>query len=133
MQISQIRQRIVHDRMRRTTFSLSPFGIFPYRSNGDKLGTMSKQAQRKSKTDTKTDRKQQTADSRSSQSIATAMKESELRAQCTQNSGEYAPDTTKPTAAMSCHGAIEAARGATVTRPPGSAVDKRSPGRGLKD
>lgn len=47
--------------MRRTTFSLSPFGIFPYRSNGDKLGTMSKQAQHKSKTDTKTDRKLQTA------------------------------------------------------------------------
>jgi len=59
--------------MRRTTFSLSPFGIFPYRSNGDKLGTMSKQAQHKSKTGTKT-----------SQSIATDMKESELREQCTQ-------------------------------------------------
>lgn len=61
MQISHIRQRIVHDRMHRKTFSLSPFGIFLYRSNGDKLGTMSMQAQRKSKTDTKTDRKLQTA------------------------------------------------------------------------
>ncbi|BBE49074.1 hypothetical protein ACQGAO_00310 [Rhodococcus sp. 1.20] len=81
--------------LRRKALSLSSFGIFPYRSNGDKLAKMSKQQQRNSKVDTKKDRNLQ-EQILAEQRRANDLKEAELRARYAQNTSEDPPDNGWP-------------------------------------
>lgn len=79
--------------LRRKALSLSSFGIFPYRSNGDKLAKMSKQEQRKAKTGNKKDRNLQ-EQILAEQRRANDLKEAELRARYASNALEGSPDNS---------------------------------------
>lgn len=76
--------------LRRKALSLSSFGLFPYRSNGDKLAKMSKQEQRRAKTDSKKDRDLQ-EQILAEQRRANDLKEAELRARYAPNTVEDSP------------------------------------------
>lgn len=80
--------------LRRKALSLSSFGIFPYRSNGDKLAKMGKQEQRKAKADSKKDRNLQ-EQILAEQRRANDLKEAELRARHAPNTLEDSPDSSR--------------------------------------
>lgn len=79
--------------LRRKALSLSSLGIFPYRSNGDKLAKMSKQEQRKAKADNKKDRNLQ-EQILAEQRRANDLREAELRARYAPNTLEDSPDNS---------------------------------------
>ncbi|MET4048853.1 MULTISPECIES: hypothetical protein [unclassified Rhodococcus (in: high G+C Gram-positive bacteria)] len=81
--------------IRRKALSLSSFGIFPYRSNGDKLAKIGKQEQRKSKTDAKNDRNLQER-ILAEQRRANDLKEAELGARYAQNTIEDSSSNSWP-------------------------------------